>query len=410
MNLLVYEHVSGGGFAGEPIPAGILSEGFAMLRTLTCDLKAAGHNITVPLDSRLKPLAALLKAEQTINVESKRELLKTLRGAAGSSEAAYMVAPESEGILPSLIETAEESGVASLNCTPEAIRTVADKAKTHRMLAKTGLNVPETAEAPIDESPSSLAQITKDLGFPVIFKPPDGVSCAGLSLVKSINQIPAAIKEVKHQTRGKRFLIQKFIRGVNASVSLIATAHKATSLTLNSQKVKLASPGRGSSYEGGMVPLEHPLKNEAFRAAEKATSLFKGLRGYIGVDLVLTIDKAYVIEINPRLTTSYVGLRRVIGYNPAQAIIDAVAHDRFQGTSQTSGFAAFQKVRTPKPSRQSLKGICGMENVLTPPLGIEEPSYAFIEAYGLTSRSAWNRLYRVKKRLAEHVNGGKGPR
>ncbi|MBS7633086.1 ATP-grasp domain-containing protein, partial [Candidatus Bathyarchaeota archaeon] len=56
--------------------------------------------------------------------------------------------------------------------------------------------------------------------------------------------------------------------------------------------------------------------------AEKAVSIFKGFRGYLGIDVVLAKDKAYLIEINPRLTTSYVGLRKVIGYNPAQAIIE----------------------------------------------------------------------------------------
>ena len=53
MRLLVYEHVSGGGFADESIPADILSEGFGMLSTVISDFKAAGHNITTTLDSRI---------------------------------------------------------------------------------------------------------------------------------------------------------------------------------------------------------------------------------------------------------------------------------------------------------------------------------------------------------------------
>ena len=36
---------------------------------------------------------------------------------------------------------------------------------------------------------------------------------------------------------------------------------------------------------------------------------FSGLRGYVGVDVVLGQDKLYVVDVNPRLTTSYVGLR-----------------------------------------------------------------------------------------------------
>ncbi|HEY5388243.1 MAG TPA: hypothetical protein VIL79_10115, partial [Thermoleophilia bacterium] len=39
-----------------------------------------------------------------------------------------------------------------------------------------------------------------------------------------------------------------------------------------------------------------------------------------GVDLVLGEEACWLIEINPRPTTSYVGLRRVIDINMAAAI------------------------------------------------------------------------------------------
>jgi len=44
-----------------------------------------------------------------------------------------------------------------------------------------------------------------------------------------------------------------------------------------------------------------------------------GLRGYVGVDLVLGLHAGEdrVIELNPRLTTSYLGLRRKAKVNLA---------------------------------------------------------------------------------------------
>ena len=45
-----------------------------------------------------------------------------------------------------------------------------------------------------------------------------------------------------------------------------------------------------------------------------------GLQGYVGVDVVLGEETSWLIEINPRPTTSYVGLRRVIDLNMAEAI------------------------------------------------------------------------------------------
>jgi tyramine---L-glutamate ligase len=43
----------------------------------------------------------------------------------------------------------------------------------------------------------------------------------------------------------------------------------------------------------------------------------------VGVDLVLTDDSPQLIEINPRLTTSYVALRQVAQVNLAQLIWQA---------------------------------------------------------------------------------------
>ena len=43
MKVIVYEYVSGGGYAGQLIPPGVLSEGFGMLRSVVADFKAAGH-------------------------------------------------------------------------------------------------------------------------------------------------------------------------------------------------------------------------------------------------------------------------------------------------------------------------------------------------------------------------------
>jgi len=48
----------------------------------------------------------------------------------------------------------------------------------------------------------------------------------------------------------------------------------------------------------------------------------------VGVDLVLGSapdgSEDWVIEINPRLTTSYIGLRALAEFNLAQALIDIV--------------------------------------------------------------------------------------
>src|SRR5690606_21918601 len=57
----------------------------------------------------------------------------------------------------------------------------------------------------------------------------------------------------------------------------------------------------------------------AVALARRAVAAIDGMLGFVGVDMVLTDDPDddAVIEINPRLTTAYVGLRRLTKDNLA---------------------------------------------------------------------------------------------
>jgi predicted ATP-grasp superfamily ATP-dependent carboligase len=56
--------------------------------------------------------------------------------------------------------------------------------------------------------------------------------------------------------------------------------------------------------------------------AREIARALPGLWGYCGVDFIETDTGPIVIEVNPRLTTSYAGLRRAIGINPAQLVLE----------------------------------------------------------------------------------------
>jgi predicted ATP-grasp superfamily ATP-dependent carboligase len=99
-------------------------------------------------------------------------------------------------------------------------------------------------------------------------------------------------------------------------------------------------------YLGGATPIPPHLDARARRIALQALDAFPELTGYVGVDLVLGKDAAgredVVIEINPRLTTSYVGLRRITDVNLA-GVMMAIAegkHAEVCVTSQTVAFHA----------------------------------------------------------------------
>jgi predicted ATP-grasp superfamily ATP-dependent carboligase len=82
---------------------------------------------------------------------------------------------------------------------------------------------------------------------------------------------------------------------------------------------------------GGELPLAVGLAERAQALAERAVAATPPAVGYVGVDLILGREpdgsEDAVIEINPRLTTSYVGLRAAAKSNLAEAMWHAGSGD-----------------------------------------------------------------------------------
>jgi predicted ATP-grasp superfamily ATP-dependent carboligase len=409
LRLLIYEHVSGGGFADAPIPVGVLSEGFGMLRTLISDFKAAGHYVTALLDSRLARLHSPIGADCVVPVFSSREVHAAIRKVSASADAAYVIAPETDQMLQSLVESVEQTGVASLNCPASTIGKVVDKTVLHESLTKLGVPAPETITFSVADGVEEIKRaIHGKLRFPLMFKPSNDVSCCGLSVVKNENQVAGAVGKIKRESSSKRFLAQEFITGAAASVSLISTGSDALSLSLNRQDVTIGAPDAISSYNGGLVPFDHPLRHSAFAVAEKIVKSFRDLRGYVGVDLVLTAEEAVAIEVNPRLTTSYIGLRSVVNFNVAEAIVNAVLKRELPTNIQSCGYAFFSKVESPLPTVEALQKTYEMNEVVSPPFPVLENGAAcgLVSAYGATVKAATARFREAKKRVLDTTSRG----
>jgi predicted ATP-grasp superfamily ATP-dependent carboligase len=409
LRLLIYEHVSGGGFADEPIPCGVLSEGFGMLRTLISDFKAAGHYVTTTLDSRLARLNPPLGADCIVPVFSSREVQAAIRKVSASADAAYVIAPETEAVLQSLVESVEQTGVASLNCPVSTIGKVVDKAFLHEALKKLRVPTPETITFSVADDIEEIKRAIHDrLNFPLIFKPSNDVSCCGLSVVKNAHQVAGAVGKIKRESSSKRFLAQELIKGAAASISLVSTGNEALSISLNRQDLTIGAPDAISSYSGGLVPFEHPLRRRAFAVAEKIVKSFRDLRGYVGVDLVLTEEEAVAIEVNPRLTTSYIGLRRVVNFNPAEAIVNAVLKRRLPANIQSCGYAFFSKLEMPLPTIDALQKTYEINEVVSPPFPVLEngTACALVSSYGATLKAATARFREAKKRVLTTMSRG----
>jgi predicted ATP-grasp superfamily ATP-dependent carboligase len=402
LKVIVYEHVSGGGYAGQPIPPEVLCEGFSMLRCVAEDFKAAGHEVTVLMDTRLSKLNPPIEADCTVPIFYPQEPQKFLKSIAQINDAIYVIAPETGQTLRGLVELAEKTGKTSLNSTSKATGQVADKSMLYENLQKNGFSIPKTLLLNLADSLThNKHAVKRELAYPVVVKPVDGVGCSGLSIVKEETQLEKAIAKVKTESKTTNFVVQELISGESASVSLLSTGKKATALSLNKQNVTLAGPEDASSYDGGIVPLHYWLKQDVFKVAEKVAEAYPGLRGYVGVDFVLTEHKAFVVDVNPRLTTSYVGLRRIADFNVAEALVDAVVEGKLPSKHENRDFACFSKMQTPKPTIDVFQKAAESAAVVSPPFPLADnpKSCALVIGEGSSLDVARQRLEEAKKHL-----------
>jgi tyramine---L-glutamate ligase len=97
-------------------------------------------------------------------------------------------------------------------------------------------------------------------------------------------------------------------------------------------KQRISEDGR-LRYLGGELPLAAGFAERAQQLASRALAAMPPAIGFVGVDLVLGREpdrsEDFVIDVNPRLTTSYVGLRAAARSNLAEAML-AVANGATQ--------------------------------------------------------------------------------
>jgi predicted ATP-grasp superfamily ATP-dependent carboligase len=314
--LLVHEFASGGGFAGRAVPAGLGREGRAMRDALVADLAALGrYRIVTSIDRRF-PMRRVPAGVEVVTLGQGRAAFGTLLAGA---DAAWIIAPETGGCLERLVASAEAAGVPVLGSASHAIGRAGDKAALVRRLEKHGIRHPPTRVA---RSLGECRRAAQELGLPLVVKPARGAGSEGVTLVTSSRRLPEAVALARRAGGPGPLLVQRYCPGVAASVSLLSSGRRAVVLGVNAQRVNRSS---GFAYRGGVTPLVHRLAKRAAATALATCRTLPGLKGYIGVDLVLTESEAIVIEVNPRLTTAYLGLRASFDLNLAGLAVAACA-------------------------------------------------------------------------------------
>jgi predicted ATP-grasp superfamily ATP-dependent carboligase len=180
------------------------------------------------------------------------------------------------------------------------VAVCANKQQTGAILASHGIAVPEE----------------QDEGLRVV-KPVKGCGSMGVRQTRG----PAGPGEFG----------QEYIEGENYSVSIVAsrvvgeaclyyTGEPPVVLALNHQQIEIDPEGT-FHYRGGETPARHPKEQEIKETAISAVKVL-GCQGYAGVDVVVA-DKVYVVDVNPRITTSIVGITSCMNEEIADILIRA---------------------------------------------------------------------------------------
>jgi predicted ATP-grasp superfamily ATP-dependent carboligase len=178
----------------------------------------------------------------------------------------------------------------------------------------------------------------------------------------------------------------------------------ATPISLNAQAVSFNPQSGLLDYIGGYTPLKYKISRQVKKAALKLVENMSGVRGYIGVDFVIDeSDQPFILEVNPRLTTSYIGIRRVVDVNLMDAIRKAVVEGSLPENINLKGYAFFSKVRikvTEMLTVTKMQQLAQISGVITPPFptGLDY-SEAVIVAEGNTLKEAQAAFQYMKRNL-----------
>jgi Predicted ATP-utilizing enzyme (ATP-grasp superfamily) len=255
---------------------GLAPEGAAMLGVLSESFRRCGYEVVQPQSG---------------------DFDREIRRLAPDCDVGLVIAPDD--ILPSFTETLGHL-THNLGCGTMSAAICANKRQSGRILSRHGIAVPEEVAS----------------GKKVI-KPVTGCGSSGVR----ITELPPGENEIG----------QEYIPGEPLSVSLIGSrvvgnacmyysGDEPLVLSINRQNIEIDRDGH-FRYLGGITPVLHERSDEIVKTAVSALKVL-GCQGYTGVDVIVA-DRVYVVDVNPRITTSITGIAACMEEEIADLLIRA---------------------------------------------------------------------------------------
>lgn len=311
MKIFVCEFITGGGLYREPLPVSLAHEGLLMRDALLRDLaELADVEVLVTYDKRVPPPCA----DQALTVNAGDDIWQMWEDCIRLADAVWPIAPETGGILLRLTALVESHGRTLLGSASRAVALAGSKYATCRALQLAGIAAVPTYR---------LSAWPQQQGQRWVAKPDDGAGCNNTACFDSRQALQQWMRG-----REATHVIQPFQPGAAASLCMLCKDGQAWLLSCNLQQVVLASGN--FRYQGSLLNGAAAHWQRCLALAQNVAQTIPELKAYVGVDIMLGDDDIHVLEINPRLTTSYAGLSAATDCNPARLVMDLLYNEQFR--------------------------------------------------------------------------------
>ena len=325
MRLFLSEFVTSAALADQPLPPSWLREGRAMRDAVAADFARVPEvTVVVTSDPRVEPPAEA----ESVAVDSPTAEQRAFLRLAGACDATLVIAPELGGELSRRCRLAAEHAARVLNCTPEAIDQCGDKFALAQHLIQHGIpTIPACRLGDLAQRGRELLRraVADSFPFPVVLKPRWGAGSVATYLCDNPDAVLSHWLDAHDSGSTEEPVLQPFIPGRAFSVAVCCDAGTGSPRQLFPvAEQRLSDDGR-FQYLGGEIPACNVDTPALHALVRRTAATLRGLAGYVGFDLLVpdaAPHEPLVVEVNPRLTTSYSGYRKLTSQNLADLLLD----------------------------------------------------------------------------------------
>ena len=327
MKLFVYEHITSGALINEDLPPSLAHEGNNMLVALVNDLfQLPNISLIILRDARMIPLPDVINYHQCYTINSDEEFQHYYAVALNSADAVLPIAPETDNTLNLILRSILDNHKKILTSNLQASELCGNKYHCYQHLLTHSIATPKTCLA----SKWSHHTLSSSTGY--IVKPIDGAGCVDTLFFAYASTLEMWLAEQTNELDA--LIVQPYIVGLHVSLNLLCSDNDCLVLAINEQHIKMDN--NQLIFCGNTVnsTSEEQLRfSDATDIAKRIHHAIDGLWGFIGVDLIVTENSILILDINPRLTNSYIGLANSLKHNPAELLFSIIEHNSLPDTT-----------------------------------------------------------------------------